>query len=337
MRIPRTMIWGTAVALAMACSDTSNVAGGTGTGTDNTVATRTLSVSVDSAMDTAQGSSSSPVPLLLRFDAATFPFDSARADGADLRVLRSDGRPLPFALREWNRTARRGSMWVRLDSFRRGFGGRIVLAWGGDVSIPASDPVATWSGIPESIRLARASLLVSDFESGTGDVSLPCRCNTFYAGAKDSITLISPVSHAKIDSAIQPAGAGRAGKALRVLYSATGESYALVGTRLGHGPNPFSGLDSISLWIRGSGTVHVALENSTDTTNRAKAWIFLKPDSNWRRFAFRPDEFNPPTASARGWQAIKDSVNTLSFFFYEGGEVWIDDIRLHGLAPSEIP
>lgn len=338
MKILNAMACALALSLGMGCSDAPEVAGGTGTGTDNVLAARRLSLSVDSAMDQAQGCSSTPVPLFLRFEGGMFLLDSARADGADLRAFRLDGRPLPFAVREWNRAARRASMWVRLDSFRRGSGDHIALGWGGEDTLPLSDPAAVWSGIPDSVRLARASLLVSDFESGTGKTLLPCGCNSFYAGEKDTGVLISPASHSKIDSAIQPAGAGRAGKALRVIYSASGEtSYALIGTRLGHGTNRFAGLDSISLWIRGKGTVRVALENSTDTTNLSKAWIVLKPDSTWRRFAFRPDDFNSPSSAARGWQAIKDSVNTLSFFYYDGGEIWIDDIRLHGLVPSDIP
>lgn len=326
-----------AIFLGTACSDAPEIAGGTGTGTDNAVAARSLSLSLDSAMERAQGSSPTPVPLLLRFEDGAPLLDSVRADGADLRVFRADGQPLPFAVREWNRAARHASLWVRLGSFRRGSGERIVLRWGGSDTLSLSDPEKVWSGIPDSVRLARASLLVSDFESGTGEVSLPCRCNSFYSGQRDSGVLTSPTPHIKVDSAVRSAGAGRAGKALRVVYSASGESYALIGTRLGRGTNRFAGLDSVSLWMRGSGTVRVALENSTDTTSLSKAWIVLNPDTSWRRFAFRPADFKAPSASARGWQAIKDSVNTLSFFYYEGGEVWIDDVRFHGLAPSDIP
>ena len=84
-------------------------------------------------------------------------------------------------------------------------------------------------------------------------------------------------------------------------------------------------------------TLKVALENGLDTAGGAKAWLSIQPDSTWRRYAIKPTDFNSPTASARGWNAIKDSVNTLSFFFYEGGEMWIDDIRLHGLTSSDIP
>lgn len=323
--------------LGVACSDTSNVAGGTGTGTDNTVAARRLSIPLDSAMDALQGSASSPVPLLLRFDTNSFVFDSARDDGADLQPTLADGRPLPFVLRDWSKDARQASLWIRLDSFRRGAGDHIVLTWGRPDAVPTVDPTAVWLGIPESLRLARASILVSDFESGTGETSLPCRCNAFYTGEKDSGALVSPRPHAPIDSSIGPAGGGRDGKALHVVYSATGQNYALVGTRLGRGTNRLAGLDSITLWIRGTGAVLVALENRTDTTDQSKAWKSLKPDSLWRRFSIRPSEFDQPAPYARGWEAVKDSVNALSLFLHGGGEMWIDDIRLHGLAPSEIP
>lgn len=322
--------------VAFSCSDPSPLAGGTGTGTDNTVA-RTLSISIDSAMDSLQGSSNAPVPLLVRLDSSNFKFDGVREDGSDLKPSFADGRPVPFFLRDWSKAARRASLWVRLDSFRRGTTERLKLSWGDSDAVATSDPVGTWRGIADSVRLRRASLLVTDFESGTGDVPLPCRCNTFYAGEKEAGALLLPLTHTKLDSAIEPAGGGRAGKALHVVYSATGANYGLIGTRLGKGLNRFGGLDSLVLWLRGTGTVKVALENGLDTVGGAKAWINILPDSSWRRYAIKPTDFNAPTASARGWNAIKDSVNTLSFFFHEGGEMWIDDIRLHGLTGSDIP
>lgn len=323
--------------VVFSCSDSSPLAGGTGTGTDNTVAAKTLSLSIDSAMDSLQGSSKAPVPLLVRLDSSNFKFEGVREDGSDLKPARADGRPVPFFLRDWSKVARRASLWIRLDSFRRGAPERLTLSWGDSNAVASSDPAGTWRGIADSVRLRRASLLVADFESGTGDVPLPCRCNTFYAGEKDAGALLLPLTRTKIDSAIEPAGGGRAGKALHVVYSATGANYGLVGTRLGSGPNRFAGLDSLVLWLRGKGMIKVALENSLDTASGAKAWLNILPDSTWRRYAIKPTDFNAPTAAARGWNAIKDSVTTLSFFFYEGGEMWIDDIRLHGLTTSDIP
>lgn len=319
------------------CAEPRSLAGGTGTGTDNTVTARLVSLSIDSTMETTQGSTATPVPLLLRLDSSNFRFEDARDDGADLLVTRADGRPLPTILRDWDKRARRASLWVRLDSFRRGTREHLTLSWGHPDRVVASNPAGTWSGIPDSIRFARATVLVSDFESGTGAVSLPCRCNSFYSGETVDGALLLPVPHARIDSAIGPAGAGRPGKALHVVYSSTGLNYGLVGTRLGRGPNRFAGLDSLVLWLRGTGSLRVALENSLDTTVGSKAWVTIRPDTNWRRIAIRPSDFNAPTAAARGWRAIEDSVNTLSFFFHDGGEMWIDDIRLHGLTASDIP
>lgn len=335
-RLARILLGASCLQLAVSCADPSPLAGGTGTGTDNTVAARTLSISVDSAMDLLQGSSSAPLPLLVRLDSSNFAFEGVRDDGSDLKTSRADGRPVPFVLRDWSKAARQASLWVRLDSFRRGMGERIVLSWGDSDVVATSDPVGTWRGIADTVQLRRASVLVQDFESGTGDVPLPCRCNTFYAGEKEAGALLLPLTHTKMDSAIEPAGAGRAGKALHVIYNATGSNYGLVGTRLGTGLHRFGGLDSLVLWLRGKGTLKVALENGLDTVGGAKTWINIQPDSTWRRYAIRPTDFNAPTASARGWNAIKDSVNTLSFFFYEGGEVWIDDVRFHGMTHSDI-
>lgn len=319
------------------CADPRSMAGGTGTGTDNTVTARAVSLSLDSAMDPVQSSTSSPVPLLVRLDSSNFRFEDARDDGADLQISRPDGRPLPLVLRDWDKLSRCASLWVRLDSFRRGRGERLTLSWGHPDRVVASDPSGTWRGIPDSVRTARATVLVTDFESGTGAVQLPCRCNSFYSGETVTGALIQPLPHIRIDSAITSAGAGRSGKALHVVYTSSGLNYALIGTRLGRGPNRFAGLDSLVLWLRGTGSLRVALENSLDTTIGSKAWVTIRPDTNWRRIAIRPSDFNAPTASARGWGAIEDSVNTLSFFFHDGGEMWIDDIRFHGLTATDIP
>jgi len=329
---PLLLIGALGAATVSGCAD-ANQAGGTGTGTDNVL---TAIVRIDSAMDTSQAERAGPTPLLLRLDAGNFDFSRARADGADLRVSRMDGSPLPFALRDWSPAIRRASLWVRLDSFRRGAGDRIALTWGTRDAASASDPILTWAGIPDSLRLERGTVLVSDFESGTGALALDCRCGGFYAGGKET-TLALPRLGGPFDSAIGSAGAGRTGKALHVLFTATGTEYALVGTRLGHGPNRFGGLDSITLWARGTGAIRVALENGEDTAADAKAWAFIHPDSTWRRFAVRPSDFGPPAPAARGWDAIRDSVTTLTLFLNEGGELWIDDIRLHGLTQSDIP
>lgn len=336
----RSSLASSAAALLLAtgsCADRDMVAGGTGTGTDNVVTARSLSLSIDSAMDPSQGSTSSPVPLLLRLDSSNFRFQDARDDGADLRPSLPDGRPLPFVLRDWDKAARRASLWVRIDSFRRKTGDRVVLKWGDSDTTAGSAPVEMWRGVPDSVRLSRASLLLTDFESGTGNVQLPCRCNTFYTGETVSGALVLPLTHSKIDSAIAPAGNGRSGRALHVVYSTTGLNYGLIGTKLGRAPNRLAGLDSLVLWIRGKGMIRLALENSTDTASGSKAWLSIRPDSAWKRYAIRPVDFNPPAATARGWDAIKDSVNTLSFFFHDGGEMWIDDIRFHGLTSSDIP
>jgi len=125
--------------------------------------------------------------------------------------------------------------------------------------------------------------------------------------------------------------------ALHVVFGATGTDFALIGTGLGHGPNRFAGLDSITLRARGKGAIRVAFENNTDTTANSKAWAFIHPDSTWREFSVRPSDFEAPTTAARGWKAIRDSVTTLTLFLNDGGELWIDDIRLHGLTESDIP
>ncbi|HKP97985.1 MAG TPA: DUF2341 domain-containing protein [Fibrobacteria bacterium] len=59
-------------------------------------------------------------PLALRLDATSFPFDSAAADGSDIRFADASGRHLPYEIRGWDAAAKRAMIWVRVDSLRPG-------------------------------------------------------------------------------------------------------------------------------------------------------------------------------------------------------------------------
>lgn len=333
----RASILAAAGLFALSCGESPTTAGGSGTGTDNTVWTAARVVSLDSAFDSSVAGSPAPLPLLLRLDSTNFDFSRARADGADLAVFLPDSTPLPFVLRDWSRAARRASLWVRIDGFVRGSGQALVLRWGRPLPASSWTSQQVWSGITDSVRLSQATVPVADFDSGTGMLSLPCRCNAFWAGASDSAILVSPPEATTIDPGIEPAGAERAGQALHVVYAATQPEYVLIGARLGRGHHRFAGLDSVTFWMRGSGLLRLALENGDDPSGLSKAWTTIRPDTSWQRISIRPSDFDEPGEWTRGWSAVRDSINTITFFATDGGDLWIDDVRFHGLSPSEIP
>ncbi|HXP91703.1 MAG TPA: DUF2341 domain-containing protein [Fibrobacteria bacterium] len=319
--------------LLVACD--GRVSGGNGTSTDNVVTARM--VSVDSIAWDLPGGDSGPYPLLVSLDSANIDFSNSFSDGSDLRVQRLDSTALPFQIREWSAATRHASLWVRLDSFHRGSAQRILLRTGKDSTINRSDPVATWAGVSDSDRLVVASVLLADFENGSSLVPLPCACNNWYASGSSGATLTLPAPGAAFSTAIQAAGDGRTGKALHLSFTAKSPEWVLAGTNLGIGYHRFGGLDSITFWARGKGTMHISLENRRDTSGHMKAWAGFAMDTAWTRYAIKPSQFDAP-GSTFGWRpGVSDSVTTFSVFGQDGTDLWIDDIRFNGLSPSEIP
>lgn len=319
-------------------------AGGNGTSTDNVVTARELSV--DSIALSLPRGDSGPYPLLLALDRRNIDFSKSWADGSDLRVQRSDLSPLPFQIREWDSTSGRASVWVRLDHLVRGAGQVIRLRLGKDSVQNRSNAAATWAGVSDSVRLKVASVLVDNFESGTTLSLLPCACDTWYARTSLTVNplsiarLLSPAPGASFATAIQTTGTTH-GKALHLSYANAylqNQDWVLAGVRLGTKFQRMAGLDSITFWTRGNGNMHLSLENGFDTTWFSKAWTAIRIDTGWTWHVVKPSQFDPPSVSGKtnGWNAVRDSVTLLSIFAHDGSDLWIDDIRLHGISPSEI-
>jgi hypothetical protein len=60
--------------------------------------------------------------------------------------------------------------------------------------------------------------------------------------------------------------------------------------------------------------------------------------SEWTRYSIRTSDFNKPTSSYpnQGWPLVKDSVNTFSIFVANSGDIWLDDIRFHGVTKADL-
>lgn len=317
------------LSLLAACGP-DRVAGGNGTSTDNVVTARLLSV--DSIASVLPDGDTGAYPLFVAIDSGVIAFDSAHPDGRDLRVTDSDNNPLSFDLRQWDAVTHHGRVWVRLPRFKRGSNQMITLKVGRDSTIPRTDSAATWNAIPDSVRRKVSSILLSDFETDSTRLNLPCRCNDWYTSASDA---------AMIDTAktgIESAGRGRSGHAFHLAYSgAIMPSWALVGSQLGKRPfHRFSGLDSITFWARGSGYLRIALENRFDLYNLTKAWQIYGVGTEWVRYSVKPSDFMQMELYSYGWEIVKDQVNTLTFFAQNGTDLWIDDVRLHGISPAEV-
>lgn len=318
----------------VACSH-DPLAGGNGTSTDNVVTARTLPI--DSLAASLPDGDAGPYPLFVQIDSSTLDFASSYPDGRDLRVTNDSSMPLPFQLREWNPAQRHASIWVRLPRLERGAKRSIALRIGRDSTVSRSNPFETWKGVSDSTRQNVSSVLLADFETGSLVLGTPCGCNSWYMGHSPKTVIDTP------RSGIDSAGKGRSGKAYHLAYkAAVNPDWALVGSRLGdilnHPTHRFGGLDSITFWARGNGTLRIALEDGRDTGTHSKAWRIIDsfPSTTWKRYRVRPSDFEIPTFYSQGWQAVKDRINTITIFGQDGSDFWIDDIRLHGLSPAEI-
>lgn len=322
--------------LLLACFDDRSA--GTSTETENAVAAR--SILVDSVLEPWERTFSAPTVATLRLDSANFDFSRSRDSGLDLAVLGLDSAPIPFEVVYWDRVASRGRIQVRIDGPRLLPWARFLLLW--NLS-PAhrSDSAAVWSGIPDSQKLSLNSALVDDFEGGsTLHNRLPDTSFWFLGGNIAS-------------SGLAAAGSGRNGTSLHLTCSAgqcdSGRSI-LAATLLASTPRSFRSMDSIVLWARGSGRIWVALEHldslqlqlvqkgRIDSLQPLRTWASRPLDTAWRSFRIAPSDFDPGDGRSGnvGWSGVRDSINYLTILIQGGTEMWLDDIRIHGINRGDL-
>lgn len=311
------------LALLHGCAD--RVAGGT-TETDNMLAARVFSV--DTLLEGWNRPSDGPTIAVLRLDASHLDFLETAASGGDLRVETLDSTPIPFRIVYWDREAALGRLQVRLEESLQRKGSRIRLRWGLRDS-SRSDSAGVWKGISEARRMDLNSVLVSDFEQNSLLSLLP-NPGLWITNAGGTATISLPT--------VDAAGAGRGGRALHTTFTApilTG--WALAGVPLGRAAYNLRSLDSIEFWARGTNTIlTVAFDHQGEVDS--KAWHRVDPDSTWRRFSIRPSDLDSASGNGGnvGWAGVRDSVTHLSFFTAQGSEIWIDDIRLHGIDRADL-
>jgi len=86
----------------------------------------------------------SQFPLLVRLDSSWTGFPASLADGSDLRLSTTGGRPLPLTVASWDKAGRTGTMWTLLDSLSApGDSVDLVLSWG--IPVPSGNPTAAFS------------------------------------------------------------------------------------------------------------------------------------------------------------------------------------------------
>ncbi|QQS06893.1 MAG: hypothetical protein IPK50_08345 [Fibrobacterota bacterium] len=323
---PRTWMV-VSVSLVAFHSCTEERLAGNSSETENTVAGR--EISVDSLYRGWTPYPFYPTVATLRLDSTNCDFVGTDTSGRNVTVERLDGRQIPFEHVFWDRASARGRLRVRLDTDLLQHGSRFRLRWGSEV-VGKSDPKAVWDSIPEGYKLFLNSYLVDDFESGKLMSQLP-DTSTWHSGAGEGATATA--------AKLALAGRGRDGYALTFTYSAdaiTGK-YSYITLALNQRPISLRSLDSIVVWTRGSGRLSIALDRP-DSTRGPKAWIRMNLDTTWKRIRVKPQEFLPPdnVGGNIGWLRIRDSITHLTFLVEGGSQLWIDDVRLHGIDANDL-
>jgi len=311
---------------------------GTSTETENAVAAR--SFPVDSVLPSGDIPLTDPVVATLRLDSSKFDFAGTLKDGLALSVVGTNDQPIPFEVVYWDPSRFQGRIRVRFDSSLRKPGARFDVRSGAEPTNLASAD-AVWAGIPVEQKLSWTSALVDDFEGGSLlHNRLPNGSFWFQGGFLPASGLASNVN-------------GRTGSSLHLACTIgqCDNTRALLGaTLLANTPRGFRSLDSIELWARGSGRIWIALESldsiqmgrmqrgRLDSIQTKRTWISQELDTSWHRLRIRPADFDAPSGldGNVGWIALRDSVNYLTLLLENGSDVWIDDIRLHGILPDDL-
>lgn len=311
---------------------------GTSTETENAIGARILAV--DSVLQPWERSGSGASIATLRLDAGNFDFSPTDDSGRDLSLETVQGQRIPFEIVHWDRRASRGRIHVRIDQPLLAPGSRFKFLW----KLPLgrrSDPAAVWQGITSEQKLSTTAAWVDDFEGPSLLHSLlPISSFWFLGGAIPS-------------SGRAASGSGRSDTSLHLVCAPsqcdTGRQ-VLAATLLASTPRSLRSLDSIAFWARGNGRIWITFEHLDSTQLRLVAtgrldslqpihtWASRDLGGAWTRIRLTPSDFGPSQSHPGdvGWEAIRDSVNYLTFRFEGGTELWIDEIRIHGINSTDL-
>jgi hypothetical protein len=309
----------------MSCMDDRHA--GSTTQTENTAAARTFRV--DSILPCWNRPFFQPTVATLKLDSANFDFQETDSAGRDLAVQNVAGESVPFEVDGWDKTARMGRLYVRIDTGILRHGSNFVLRWKQPLE-SRSNADSVWKSISDSQKLNLRSVLVDDFENGNDTAALPTH----------------PVWETYISDTARPssikyvaAGGNRFGKAL-MMDSATmtrGKLVFKVPLIKGRQPRSIRSMDSLVFWIRG--TKGASTFVAFDHYSLFKAWKLDTLDSVWTRVRYRPSDLVPASDSNggnRGWIAVRDSVTDLTFIVNGGNKLYLDDIRIYGLDRDDL-
>jgi hypothetical protein len=328
MRAAASLLSVALAGLAISGCSEDRIAGNTA-GTENARV-----IKVDSVLPAWNEPAHTTTVATLRFDSTNMDFRNTDAAGRDLAVVDESDSAIPFEIVYWDKLAKLGRLRVRIGLDLLHPGARFILRWGQPLRV-RSNPLAVWRAIPDSQKLALTSVLVANFENGSDTTLLPTLPVWTTGTSKDSAKDTARVT----SMTFRPGGGGRAGLALSVNCRITGGGYIVVKTPLvaGGGARNIRAMDSLVFWTKGTKgkTMFTAFEHD----NSFKVWKLDTLDSAWTRVRIRPSDFIPssnPSGGNRGWEAVRDSSTDLTFIFYGGSSLWLDDVRIYGIDQEDL-
>lgn len=152
---------------------------------------------------------------------------------------------------------------------------------------------------------------------------------------------IVPETREDIAEFIVEAGAGRDGNALHWKSSAGIGSWSFYGIWICEEETPcdLSALDSIVYYARGTGSLSIMFETLGESNEQGKTLAndTLKSNDEWKRYSLKPSDFKPrdDLYGNFGWDVISKAVTTITIAIYDDAEIWIDDVVLYGIKPSD--
>ena len=214
--------------------------------------------------------------------------------------------------------------------------GDTVVQQSAEVKVGGETSSNVYAFEPDSVK-------VLDFEMGKADFVLE-EFNlhaTGYLMVTDTSVVTVPSVDEDVSKAVENAGAGRDGKALHWKSSAGFGVWSIFGIWICTEKSPcdLTELDSVVYYVRGTGHYSFAFEalGKTNVEGKTLTDDTLDVANEWKRVCVKPSDFIGPDSSWGnfGWDAVKKTVTTISILAYDEAEIWIDDITLYGIKPSD--
>ncbi|WP_407443819.1 DUF2341 domain-containing protein [Fibrobacter sp.] len=272
--------------------------------------------------------------VFLRLNSDNFNFEEAMINGNDLRFTDSEGNRLESQIAAWDDSLENGIARIRLNG--NASIDTIHMYWGKTAAADINSK-NIWKGLSDSLYTELNSLKLIDFNSQKLESAFDYGDghHKWYFEPQD--TNVTTVPSAENVSEGFEKDDERDGYVFHWQSSSKVQNkWSMIGSRICEKPANFEGLDSITLYTKGSGLLGIALETLEEPTGKAKYEVDL--DSNWTKISFTPADFveGNEKYGNMGWDFVKPRVTTITIWIVEESEMWIDDVRLYGINRDDV-